>query len=215
MGTNKTKRGPAADRRAKIAEARRLEQARDRRNRTITIVAVVVLLAAIVGGGAWLVATTGGDDETPAADAANVQGEEVYSDLGRDHVQETVDYPQTPPVGGNHNQAWMNCDGDVYTEAIPNENAVHSLEHGAVWITYNDSAAEGDVESLSERVSSTPYTLLSPVADQESPITLTAWGHQLGLDSADDERIDEFLEAYVSGPQTPEPGAACTGGIGQ
>ncbi|MEV1008754.1 DUF3105 domain-containing protein [Streptomyces sp. NPDC049881] len=215
MGTSKTKRGPAADRRAKIAEARRIEQARDRRNRMLTIVACVVILAAVVGGGAWLVASTGGDDDAPSGDAATVQGEQTWSDLDRNHVDGTVDYPQTPPVGGDHNQAWMNCDGDVYTEAIPNENAVHSLEHGAVWATYNDSATEADIEALGERVSSTPYSLLSPVAEQESPVMLTAWGHQLGVDSADDERVGEFFEAYVQGPQTQEPGAACTGGIGQ
>ncbi|WP_129838722.1 DUF3105 domain-containing protein [Streptomyces sp. RFCAC02] len=214
MGTSKTKKGAAADRRAKIAEARRLERARDRRYRIITITACTVILAAIVGGGAWFVVTSDDDDSGATVEAA-VDGERTYADLSSTHVSETVDYPQTPPVGGNHNPVWMNCDGDVYTEAIPNENAVHSLEHGAVWVTYNDAAAGEDIDVLAERVSTTPYSLMSPVAEQASPITLTAWGHQLALDSASDPRVAQFFEEYVQGPQTLEPGAACSGGMAQ
>jgi hypothetical protein len=53
---------------------------------------------------------------------------------------------------------------------------------------------------------------MSPYPDQESPIALTAWGVQLGVDDADDQRIDEFLTTYRSGPQSPEPGATCEAG---
>ena len=119
-----------------------------------------------------------------------------------------------PPVGGNHNQVWMNCAGDVYKDAIPNVNAVHSLEHGAVWVTYNDKAPEGDVKELGDRVGKTQYTLMSPVKEQAGAIMLTAWGKQVTVDSAKDPRVDQFFSKYVQGPQTPEPGAACTGGMG-
>lgn len=43
---------------------------------------------------------------------------------------------------------------------------------------------------------------------------LTAWGKQVAVDSAKDPRVDQFFAKYVQGPQTPEPGAACTGGMG-
>ena len=52
---------------------------------------------------------------------------------------------------------------------------------------------------------------MSPLPEQESPIVLTAWGRTLEVDSADDERVDEFLRSYTNGPQTPEKGAACVG----
>ncbi|WP_244203772.1 DUF3105 domain-containing protein [Streptomyces albovinaceus] len=133
--------------------------------------------------------------------------------LGRQHVAGTVDYPMNPPVGGDHNASWMNCDGDVYEKALPDVNAVHSLEHGAVWVTYNGSAAEADVAALAERVEKTPFTLMSPYAGQEGAITLSAWGKQVTVDSADDRRVDQFLTEYVQGAQTPEPGAPCTGGL--
>jgi hypothetical protein len=107
---------------------------------------------------------------------------------------------------------WLNCNGNVYTKAVKDENAVHALEHGAVWVTYTDKAKKADVDALAAKVKQTPYTLMSPYANQTSPIELSAWGHQLGVKSADDPKVAKFFETYVQGKQTPEPGASCTGG---
>ncbi|REE94666.1 DUF3105 domain-containing protein [Thermomonospora umbrina] len=132
--------------------------------------------------------------------------------LERTHVETPVTYETNPPMGGPHSAIWQNCDGRVYDQPLKNENAVHALEHGAVWITYRPGLSAGDVDKLKNRVEGTDYTLLSPVQGQSSPIALTAWGKQVKVDKADDKRIGEFLKAYVKGPQTPEPGAACSGG---
>ena len=56
---------------------------------------------------------------------------------------------------------------------------------------------------------------MSPVDDQAGAIMLSAWGKQVTVDGAADPRVDAFFTKYVQGPQTPEPGAACTGGVGQ
>ncbi|WP_329342276.1 DUF3105 domain-containing protein [Streptomyces sp. NBC_00663] len=202
--------GSKADaRRARVEEQRRAEQARERRNRIITIAASTAILAGLVGGGWYLIDAADAEEQ---AQAAPVSGEKSWSKLSQTHVDTAVDYPMTPPVGGDHAPVWQNCNGDVYSDPIQNENAVHSLEHGAVWITYNDKAADTDVKSLSGKVATTPYTLMSPYPDQSSPITLSAWGHQLNVTKGSDPRVGEFLEKYVQGSQTPEPGAACTGG---
>lgn len=137
------------------------------------------------------------------------------ADLTRNHVTTTVHYPMTPPVGGDHAPVWMNCNGDVYTKPIPDMNAVHALEHGAVWVTYNASAKPADVKKLAALVGRTPYSLMSPYPTQQHPITLTAWGKQRTVQGADDPAVSAFFTAYVQGPQTPEPGASCTGGLAQ
>ncbi|MGK5533718.1 DUF3105 domain-containing protein [Streptomyces sp. URMC 129] len=218
MAANKPDKQQAlAARRTKIEEARRQERARDRRNRLIAIVSSAVIVAALVTGVAVLLAGAEDDDE-PTGPRANptsssdVPGEKTWSGLTQTHVETDVDYPMDPPVGGDHSAVWMNCDADVYEQEIPDENAVHSLEHGAVWVTYNEAAAEADIETLAARVSATPYSLMSPNPEQESPIVLTAWGHQLYLESASDERVATFFDRYVQGAQTPEPGASCSGG---
>lgn len=211
-----SKKAASASRKERIEAMRRAEQARDRRNRILTITLSTVVVAGLIGWGAYAVNSANEKEEQQAAAAKKpVSGEKTWDNkkLGRNHVQSTVDYPMNPPVGGDHNQAWMTCDGTVYTKPIANENAVHSLEHGAVWVTYNDEAADADIKTLSDKVSTTPYTLMSPAKDQSGTIMLSAWGRQLTVKKASDPRIEQFLTKYVQGAQTPEPGAACTGGL--
>ncbi|MFD7440826.1 DUF3105 domain-containing protein [Streptomyces sp. NPDC059909] len=204
------------DRRARIEEMRRADQARERRNRIITISVSALVVAGLVTFGTYVLnKESEKKEQAEAAAKAPVKEEKSWDakKLGRNHVAKAVTYPMKPPVGGDHNQVWMNCDGDVYDKAIPDMNAVHSLEHGAVWVTYSDKAPAGDVQKLKDKVNKTPYSLMSPVKDQAGAIMLSAWGKQVTVDGADDPRVDQFFTKYVQGPQTPEPGAACTGGL--
>ncbi|MEV5976062.1 DUF3105 domain-containing protein [Streptomyces sp. NPDC052114] len=210
-----------ASRKARIEEMRRADRARERRGRALTITVSAVVVAAL-GVGGFLLFDKASDDSGSKDDAkawpkykVTEDGEKVWGKLGRTHVTKTVDYPMTPPVGGDHNQVWMNCNGDVYKKAIPEMNAVHSLEHGAVWVTYNDKAEPADLKKLEAKVKATPYSLMSPVKDQKAPVMLTAWAHQRTVSGADDPKVKEFFSTYVQGKQTPEPGAACTNGLAQ
>jgi hypothetical protein len=163
--------------------------------------------------GLALVAGCGAPPPTDEPSSEGIDGVQTYGGLTRVHTDDPVDYPQSPPVGGDHNPEWLNCMGTVYDQPVPNENAVHSLEHGAVWITYDDSVSDADVATLADLVDGHPFTFMSPYVDQRSPITLTAWGVQLGVDSVDDARIEQFLTTFRQGPQTPEPGATCENGL--
>lgn len=202
--------GKSATRRARAEELRRAERAREHRRRVTTFAVSAAILAAAVGGVGYLVTTS---DDSGGSRPAPIAGERTWSDLGRNHVTDDVAYAMTPPVGGDHDPIWQNCDGNVYAAPIRDENAVHSLEHGAVWVTYTNKATAADVKALGERVAKTPYTLMSPRTEQSAPIVLTAWGQQVGVSSASDSRVDAFLDQYVQGPQTPEPGATCSTGI--
>ena len=139
--------------------------------------------------------------------AEGIEGIEQYTRTDRAHVQGEVAYEEMPPVGGKHANVWAACNGNVYDEPVVKEQAVHSLEHGAVWITYQPSLEGSQIDALKSKVRG--YTFMSPLADQTAPIVLTAWGNQLSLQSADDPRIDQFLQKFRQGPQTPEPGATC------
>ena len=132
--------------------------------------------------------------------------------LSANHVQTTADPSSLPPLGGDHDPVWQNC--GIYDEPVPVANAVHSLEHGAVWVSYHPDLPPSDVAALREAVEGESYALLSPYPDLASPVVLTAWGVQLEVDNVDDDRIPTFLNKYLQGEQTPEPGASCSGGNG-
>jgi hypothetical protein len=215
------KKNSSAERKARIEEMRRAEKARERRSRIITIAASVLVVGGLVAGSVVLVQSQSDDDSSTTAQAkgefaTGADGVKTWKGkLSQTHVTKTVKYPTEPPVGGDHHQAWMNCNGDVYTKEINNMNAVHSLEHGAVWVTYTSKASKADVDALAAKVKKTPYTLMSPDEKQADPIMMTAWGHQRTVTSADDPNVDKFFEKFVQGEQTPEKGAACTGGLSQ
>jgi hypothetical protein len=188
----------------------------------ILALAAVVILVAIVllvaGGG-------GGDDEDAAAPTTTattaptttstlVEGMEVLLPQEHDHVEGTVDYDRLPPVGGDHHHDWQNC--GVYREPVENEYAVHSLEHGAVWITYDPDLPADQVEQL-EVFGAEPYMLLSPWGDGDlpAPIVASAWGLQLQVDDVADVRLTDFMQYYRQAPTAPEPSAPCTGGVGE
>ncbi|MFI0356631.1 DUF3105 domain-containing protein [Actinomadura sp. 9N407] len=169
---------------------------------SIAFFTVIGLVAVVAIGWAFV-------QSRPAS--AAIEGLIEKDGLGQEHTSGTVRYETTPPMGGDHDPAWQNCDARVYDSRLRNENAVHSLEHGAVWITYQPGLAAAQVDKLGGKVKNTDYTMMSPYPGQDSPIILTAWGKQLKLQDASDPRVDVFLRSFVKGPQTLEPGAACSG----
>jgi hypothetical protein len=175
----------------------------------------VTLAAALIGILVYAVQNEGiGDRKSLKYAESHVSGlKSTFQDYSRNHVQGPVNYPNqkdTPPVGGNHNPLAQSC--QAYTAPIANEHAVHSLEHGAVWITYNpDKLPAADVKTLTAKLDGNPFRLLSPYPNLKSPISLQAWGEQLFVDRVTDKRIDTFLDLFTSGPQDLERGSACQG----
>jgi hypothetical protein len=126
------------------------------------------------------------------------------------HVAGPIEYEESPPVGGGHNIVWQNC--GIYEMPIHNEHAVHSLEHGAVWITYRPDLPPDQVQMLRD-VAADDFMLLSPYPGLASPVVASAWNHQIRLDGAADRRLQRFVQEYKNNPETtPEFGASCAGG---
>jgi hypothetical protein len=171
----------------------------------IATVAVVVLAVGVIG-----YAVSQNKKKSDSADPTKIAGIQHYDNLTRNHKTTAVTYPQSPPVGGDHSPVWADCSGTVYPAQIANENAVHTLEHGAVWITYKPGLASDQIDVLSKLVSGKPYMLLTPYAGLKSNVSLQAWGYQLFVDSATDARVTQFITALrVNSKNTPEPGASC------
>jgi len=154
-------------------------------------------------------ATTAPDDSA-APTPGEPEGTQTFTGLERTHVDTPVDYPQTPPVGGPHNPVWQTC--GFYTAEFPNERGVHSMEHGAVWITYTAGLSAADLAVLKSFADNGKEVLVSPYTGLPSPVVASAWGKQLQLQSVTDPRLAQFVEVFDDGPQTPEKNTPCAQG---
>ncbi|KRF17044.1 hypothetical protein ASG90_06845 [Nocardioides sp. Soil797] len=125
------------------------------------------------------------------------------------HVTGSVAYSETPPAGGDHASQWLEC--GAYDRPVPDELAVHSLEHGTLWITYDPGLPDDQVEALEQALPD--EGILSPYDGLPAPIVLTVWNRQLHLDDAEDPRLAEFLEALADKGTAPEPFNTCRGGV--
>src|SRR5216684_4534317 len=244
------------DRREKIAAQRAAERRRGQRRRLLwlgggggviaAVVAVIVVVAVTSSGGskeAIPAAPTGTTTVQPAAvtvpNTTGIAGVVAYDTtgwptssnngpasqaLGHTHVTGPVRYSVTPPVGGDHNATWLNC--GVYDKPVPDENAVHNLEHGAVWITYQPSLPASEVSQLrafaGKQTVLNPsgsggsrYIDLTPYPGLPAPIVASSWGFQLRLSSPSDPRLQQFVNTFRFSQQySPEYGGSCTGGTG-
>lgn len=140
-------------------------------------------------------------------------GDVVYfSKLGRDHVYGNVVYAQSPPIGGNHRPVWQNC--GIYSTPLEDTYAVHALEHGAVWLTYNPKLEGKTLKQLYALVKGHTYLLVSPYLGQTEPVVANAWGAQMRLKKVDQTKLKAFMQKFEQNREAPEPGAPCVGGFG-
>ena len=157
---------------------------------------VAVIMAGIVLGG--------GDEDLPDGPP---QGVEFFTVTDLSHVDGNVDYGVPVPTGGPMSPQTAGCgfvDGPVRTE-----NVMHSLEHGAVWLTYRRDLGETGIDDLRGLTRDRRKVLVSEVPDQPQPLMATAWGVQLGFDDYQDEPVRRFIRAYVDSELAPEPGGFC------
>ena len=139
----------------------------------------------------------------------DIPGVEIERAPGRSHRQGEIDYPgKQPPSGGDHNPVPLTC--GYYDQQPPDEYAVHSLEHGAVWVAHSPTTSAGDVAVL-KQLATNPKVIVSPHEGLDSPVVLVAWERRLEVPSVNDPRIQQFIDAYVGGEQAPEPDQACLG----
>lgn len=175
------------------------------RTRLIWAAVTVVSLGLIV----WLALSIASEEFVTGVP----EGTQQIAVESSEHVEGDIYEADEVPPGGRHNPIWQNC--GFYDAPIRAENAVHSLEHGAVWITHSADLPAKDVDVLRGFVGSASKVLVSPVADQRSPVTLSAWGNQLMVDDVNDPRVEQFVNEFTTNPSGPEPGGRCSGGVGE
>jgi hypothetical protein len=207
MGRTKIR---ATARRAAAAEIIRTHERQERRRKLFIYgIGALALAGIVIPTGILLVGAQQQKAAIHTAAGKTIAGVQTFSNLTRNHLASPGPFAQDPPVGGDHSPIWVNC--GIYTQPINDGRAVHSLEHGAVWVTYSPSLPSAQVQALATQAKAQKYELLSPRDGLPTPIVASAWGLQLQISDASDIRLAAFLGKYQQGPQTPEPGAACSG----
>lgn len=182
------------------------------RTRPAALAVLVLLLVPACGaGGSGGDELAGGESQVLGQADEGIDGVEAVRVADNTHTESPVEYRLRPPAGGAHHPVWWNC--GFYDEPVPDEHAVHSLEHGAVWLAYDPALSAADLDTIRSLAPAEGKVLASPYPDlpEGAPLVATAWARRLVLDRVDDERLVAFVEEYVSGSQSPEASAPCSG----
>jgi hypothetical protein len=139
------------------------------------------------------------------------KGIEVYPATTNRTVDGPIEYDRKPPTNGNHAPLWQNC--GLYQEPIQDRHAVHSMDHGVVWITHSPDLPQQQIESL-RPYGNEEYVIVSPYPGQDAPVVATSWRVQLELNGADDPRLRQFLDGFKVSELAPLSGNRCTLGVG-
>ena len=112
--------------------------------------------------------------------------------------------PPLTPAGGPHYASPLRQ--GIFDEQVADGNAIHSLEHGMVWISYQpDDLSGADLEVLRSIASDFGRdTILSPRVENASPIIVVSWGRRIILDELDEQLIRDFITTNRN--RSPEPG---------
>lgn len=173
-----------------------------------------------------LAACSGSDETTTVADTPDeadvtteASGEVTFTsvpvaDLSADHVNPPVSFDTSPSTGGAHYPFWMNC--GFWTVEVLEGAATHTMEHGAVWITYNADRVTADELSELEALARSDSKLLITPYDHPEKLVLSAWGVQHRQDDLrpGDAAVAEFIESWKDNPELPEAGVTCQDALG-
>ncbi len=108
-----------------------------------------------------------------------------------------------PPTRGPHFAVPQNT--GVYQQPVPDGNAIHALEHGIVWLSYNPSKVDADtikkLEALGKQFSID--TIVSPRPDNDRAIDIVSWGQIMTMDKFDKGELEKFITTNRN--RSPEP----------
>jgi len=167
----------------------------------------------IVGIGVWFFTknpTHNKEEDTgkPAPVSSPVEGTQDFDIVGRSHIAQGTEgsgYNSEPPTSGPH---WGNpAKNGIYDTPLPDQQLIHNLEHGHIWISYKSEVGEEVINKLKEIVKEDDWkVVLAPRDKNETKIVLAAWGRVLKMEEPEYEKIKDFIKTYRNrGPEnTPE-----------
>lgn len=129
---------------------------------------------------------------------------EAFPILGQEHIQNGAEHPaynSNPPTSGWHYAQPANW--GVYQKELPDEQLIHNLEHGGIWISYKDvdEKTKSDLEAIGKKYSGS--VVVTPRVANDANIVLASWGRLEKLEGFDETRVVNFIKANKN--KSPEP----------
>jgi len=178
------------------SEQERISRLQDARKRgvkkiIIWIMVLAVIAAVIYGLVLW------------SKKAAENRPGEAIPELGQEHIpagSPRPEYNSNPPTSGPHYAAPANWGS--YDQPLPDEQLVHNLEHGGIWISYRDND-ENLINQLKSIVDDYALkVILTSRPENDSKIAVAAWGRLMKMEEFDEDQIRDFIGSFINrGPE--------------
>ncbi len=128
---------------------------------------------------------------------------ESFPIVSREHIAigaSHTPYNSNPPTSGPHYE--QPAEWGVYQTELPDEQLIHNLEHGGIWISYTtiDDATKGALEQIAK---SHVKIIVTPRLKDDAPIVLVSWGQLQKLQAYDEQAILKFIK--INSNRSPEP----------
>ena len=174
-------------------------------------------VAAAIALAAVLAAACGGSSLRD--DPRLMEWDNELTEEGQQHVGQTTEIPYEtfegglPPYGGPHDGLTLPC--GTYQNAIREENAVHSMEHGAVVIWYRPSAISAEQfeelqaltnEHVFERGD---FVILAPLEGIRGTVALSSWGESMTLETVELDTIESYIRTFKHNAPEPVEAGGC------
>jgi len=167
----------------------------------------------LVGVGVWFFTKSSSlvkPEESNKAEAVStpVEGTIDYDIVSRDHIATGTNgsgYNSNPPSSGPH---WQGpAKNGFYDTALPDQQLIHNLEHGHIWIAYKPDVGDEVKNKLKEISQKEDWkVVVAPREANDVKVASVAWGRVLKMDEPDYAKIEDFITTYRNrGPEkTPE-----------
>jgi hypothetical protein len=162
---------------------------------TIVIVAAIILIV--------------GNNQLPDVNLAEVPDESVtFPLLGQEHIpvgSPRPNYNSNPPTSGPHYASPLRA--GVYPQQPPDENLVHNLEHGHIWLSYRDADDTETIDTLTTIQSQFPlWVVVSHRPQNDDRLVAAAWGRMLPMEEPDTDTILAFITRHRNRAPESVPG---------
>lgn len=130
------------------------------------------------------------------------------ADYGREHVNSKEYGGDQPPTSGSHASplTW-----GVYDTEVRDDQAIHNMEHGGVYVSYQPNLPKDQIKELTSLLSA-PFSdskfqpkkiVLAPRVKNKYPIELSSWRRSEALTSYDQQKIEDYITRNLG--KSPEP----------